>query len=35
MCKPTTAAVSSVKSGSEKLVLFKRENNEGLSVLTD
>ena len=32
MCKHTTAAVSSVKSGSEKLVLCKTENNEGLSV---
>lgn len=32
MCKPTPAVVSSVKSGSEKLVLFKTENNEELFV---
>lgn len=32
MCKPTPAVVSSIKSGSEKLVLFKMENNAELSV---
>lgn len=35
MCKPTPAIVPSVKSVSEKLVLFKVGNNEELSALTD
>lgn len=35
MCKPTPAIVPSVKSVSEKLVLFKVGNNEELSALID